>query len=292
MKLNRIAPLLIIIIIIAATVIGQQQSGRRIPDNHLSLPVAITRAGANAPIGSGFYLHDATSQYLVTAKHVLYDGSTLRAASVDISSPARDLNDKTFARYRLSLSEMAAAGALIPHVSQDVVIARIGSVRDDAGQLKVTPLPGVQRLAMPPSGTIGARLNQVLRYAEVLIANEVIVFGYPASIGMRQVPQIDFTRPLLRRGIVAGTNDTLKSIIIDTPLHPGNSGGPVIQVTTVGRGAAFHVIGVAIQQVPFEHRVADPDIEFLLRANSGYSIAASMDSVLELITNDARPRPR
>jgi hypothetical protein len=36
------------------------------------------------------------------------------------------------------------------------------------------------------------------KFDEILLGNDVYVFGYPSSIGLRKQPQIDYQKPLIR----------------------------------------------------------------------------------------------
>jgi hypothetical protein len=90
-------------------------------------------------------------------------------------------------------------------------------------------------------------------------------------------------RPLLRKGIVAGLNPAKKSIVVDCPSYPGNSGGPVLQIERQLTTSKFEIIGVVIEYVPFVEAVEVARTPGAALANSGYSIVAPMDFVLELI---------
>jgi hypothetical protein len=113
------------------------------------------------------------------------------------------------------------------------------------------------------------------------------MLGYP-SIGLTGSSQIDHTRPLVRRGIVAGFNAALKTIIIDAPVNHGNSGGPVVQLSRTNR---LRIIGIATQFVPVPEDVlplnpaeaADAARAMLALGNSGYGVVASADAIIELI---------
>ena len=106
--------------------------------------------------------------------------------------------------------------------------------------------------------------------------------GYPSSIGLKQTPQIDYNKPLLRNGIVAGKNKDRKIIILDAEVYPGNSGGPVIQVTRESLAdISYSVIGLVSEFVPFAHKTVSRKDSIL--NNSGYSIVTPIDPVLELM---------
>ena len=117
------------------------------------------------------------------------------------------------------------------------------------------------------------------------MGNDVYVLGYPSSIGIQQQPQIEYNSPLLRKGIVAGMNETNKTIVLDCLTFFGNSGGPVVQTVHEGLTTKFDVIGVVSQYIPFTETWVNMTLNYsnMQVHNSGYSIAEPMDSVLELI---------
>ena len=152
----------------------------------------------------------------------------------------------------------------------------------------VKTVDGVNVQRSSPSGILGVARDTVKQYDDVLVGNEIIVFGYPNSIGLQQIPQIDPLRPLLRKGIVAGKNPSLRTIIIDVPSFPGNSGGPVVQIIDHGFQKKFEVIGIVSQFVPFDNSRFNLNLgEKITILNSEYSVLSPMDAVLELTNEDA-----
>lgn len=265
------------------------QAQRAIPDDNLAYPVLVQRPDGAA---SGFYLNTATSVYLVTAKHVLFElpSGRLRSPQLSLLSYPRDPKDPGRNIIAVDLAVLSQAGEVKAHAREDVAVVRIASVdaAPPAGSSpgrSVTLLPGVVVREATASGILGVALDSVKKYDEVLVANEVIVFGYPTSLGLKEIPQLDPLRPLLRGGIVAGQNPATKSLVIDCPAYPGNSGGPVVEVAREAFGAKFRVIGVVREFVPFEERWLNLPHGYLNRSltNSGYAIATPMDFVLELV---------
>jgi hypothetical protein len=110
-----------------------------------------------------------------------------------------------------------------------------------------------------------------------------MVFGYPSSLGLQNLAQIDYTRPLLRKGIVAGTNSAKRSLILDCPVYFGNSGGPVLEIDRQAFSTNLKLIGVVIEYIPFDQHAGSQTVGLQFLTNSGYSVAAPMDFVLELL---------
>jgi len=262
------------------TVLGRAQtSNRALPDDNLAYPVLITYQNGN---GSGFYINTPSSVYLVTAKHVLFDAQTgnLLQRSFDLLSYSKDLADKTPNMVSIDTTRMAPED-MIKHPTKDVVVIKAFSVIGDSSkpERSIAPQPGVVLQSAAKAGILGVSRHAMKKFDEILVGNEVILMGYPTSLGLQPMSQIDPRQPLLRKGIVAGINSQAHSIILDCPAYFGNSGGPVIEVDPEGLGHSFKIIGVVDQYVPY----ADGGKTFFIMANSGYSVAIPMDYVLELV---------
>jgi hypothetical protein len=96
---------------------------------------------------------------------------------------------------------------------------------------------------------------------------------------------VDFSHPLVRKGIVSQKNEHTGRYIIDSGVYGGNSGGPVLIAKPPRLGLIeYKLIGLITQFVPVDTRVA-PGIgvtnSFLM--NSGYSVSEPIDYALELI---------
>ena len=256
---------------------------RAIPDDNLAYPVLVTIPQGGT--GSGFFLNTSHSEFLVTAKHVLFSPSTGALIGTDCSliSYPRDPTETTRNELHLDLAKLCADGNVKAHADADVAVVKIGNV---SGQGVATLLAGVTVNSMAPSGILGVAEASTKSFAEVLVANEVFIFGYPTSLGLKAIPQLDYAKPLLRKGIVAGKNDDLKTIVLDCPVYWGNSGGPVLEVQRVNLTTTrFSVVGVVSQFVPLVETWLNQTqgFENIDLSNSGYSVATPMDPVIELI---------
>jgi len=146
----------------------------------------------------------------------------------------------------------------------------------------LSALPGVTVQNIARMGLLGVALDTIKTFDQVLVGNEVMLFGYPVFLALQPLQQLDPTRPLLRKGIVAGINPEKKSIILDCPVYFGNSGGPALENDTNGFVVNFKIIGVVNQHVPFIQTGGSQTFAMQFASNSGYSIVTPMDFVLEL----------
>ena len=181
---------------------------------------------------------------------------------------------------------------------KDVVIVKVATIKDNppdgiqtnnppstppAPQASAPSIPivfvaGIAVSADPGTVIVSFGPEAVRTYEQVLVGNDAIVYGYPRSLGgLSSDKQFDLDplRPLLRKGLVAGLNETKRTIILDCPAYPGNSGGPAVEIEPDGFQRKFLVIGVVVEFVPW--RAAN------FPFNSGYSVVEPMDGVLELI---------
>ena len=129
------------------------------------------------------------------------------------------------------------------HPSRDVAIVQIATSAEKstaATQTEATWLPGVSAQAINSKGIVAvAAQDTVSRSDQILVGNNVIVSGYPTSLGLNEIAQLDSLRPLLCRGLVSGLNTQKRSIVLDCPVHPGASGGSVIEIDPRGLGISL-----------------------------------------------------
>jgi Trypsin-like peptidase domain len=262
-------------------------AGRSIPDDNLAYPVHIVLKDGKPGQGSGFYLDTGEKVYLVTARHVLLDPLTkkLHAPTAEVVSYSKIPTEAQRNVTSIDLAGLEKAGKVIVHSIEDVALVEIGDIAEVGKDRIVKPDSNVKFLEKAPSGMLFASLKSLKTFESVLVGNDVIVFGYPSSIGIKDLPQIDYNRPLLRKGLVAGQNMSRKLLVLDAPVYPGNSGGPVLEIDNEGFQRRYRVIGIVSQFVPFAEvwKNSPHGYENLTISNSGYSIATPMDFVLELL---------
>ena len=273
-------------LVVAATLVFSTTTGaqlpRQLPDDNLAYPVLVD---LGTTTGTGFFVRGERHLFLVSASHVLFnpDGTTLKSPTAVTEALSTNPSESAKNIHKLDLLTLRKNGDLRASADGDVVVIRMATLSQPAAELE--PVSGVSILSESAGTMVAARLRTLARFSDVRISNTVVVFGYPLTIGLPATPQIDFSRPLLRSGIVAGTNTQRKTIILDVPVNPGNSGGPVLQLPPdASPGGPLRIIGVVTQFIPFLQDTVPPGPQ-KIATNSGYAVAASMDPVLDLIAS-------
>jgi len=261
---------------------------RALPEDNLAYPVLVTiNSGSDTTFASGFFLNTAKSVYFVTARHVLYDPQgKLRAVPVELISHAKKFDDVGKTRLLLDIPSLTIGGSIVSQPTHDVAVIKIASAEPGNGSRKLRTINGVVVLeSAMEHAIVGVALQSTKTIKDVLVSNQVFVFGYPKSIGITTEPQIDPLRPLLKTGIVSGINHATQRIILDCAIYPGNSGGPVVEVTNEPSKKVFNVIGLVSQFIPFVQVWENKTFHSVNTEinNSGYAVVEPMDFVFSLL---------
>jgi V8-like Glu-specific endopeptidase len=240
--------------------------------------------------GSGFYLQNGTNIFFVTARHVLLQKTSGTNQILNVTNATFTSNDadpKESSRNVVSadLVKLLNDGNIVSHTNHDVAVIRLGKFRNQTNTDWYL-LPGAFFKESSKSGMVVTPLSGLKKIDEVLIPNAIYIIGYPRSLDNPQFhPKIEFDRPLVRRGIVAGINNTTKSIILDCAVYKGNSGGPVLQREESLTEWRMSIIGVVSEFVPLVEYWSNSYLGYsnMTVSNSGYAIAEPMDFVIELI---------
>lgn len=254
---------------------------RNIPTNNLSYGIQITIQGGGR--GSGYFINKDNKIFFVTAKHVLFDEfGNLRGELSNVIAFTKDIEHNETIEFEISLKDAHANGEILDNGKDDVV-AIFWAIIGDKG---LSTHCDYVRLTNTPNGdVIFVAFDYMKTLDEVLIANDVYILGFPSSVGLKNMPQLDYKTPLVRKGIVAGKNKSLNTIILDCEVYPGNSGGPVIEVEKDGFISKYRLIGTISQYVPFALYFKDMNSQNLGYAlnNSGYSVIVPNDPIIDLI---------
>lgn len=244
----------------------------------------------NGSFGSGFFYQDSLNLYLVTARHVvLSEVLDDKGNIVDYKLPSQTGLIKFYARNsdRSDVNEMKCdflglyqSGNMRFSPVDDVLVAKIARVIWD-DYVHVEYLDFITRLGKR------SRINTYLPdlvggFDDTNLGNDIFIFGFPKSLGLNNIDQYNFDRPLLRKGTLAGRNVENKTIVIDCHSFGGNSGGPVIEVSYDRK---IRLIGIVVSFVPFAEYWVNPGykIRNIEIDNSGYSIVEPIDKIMSLI---------
>jgi len=279
---------LILFCIFCNSLLAQQP---QIPEDILSYSVFIEVKDSNT--GTGFFMQYGGYCYLVTARHVFFNHYvdknrkiiyTPRDSIITIASYPRDPHKSETNILILDLHNKQWDIYTKYDSANDIAATQIGKIdsaftKYHSFVTKVTPKSRIMIIDSSFSKS----------YNKVFIGNDVFIIGYPTSIGIQNIPQIDYLKPLLRKGAIAGKNEKQQSIILDCSVYPGNSGGPVFEYdldyTYIPVQRRLYVIGIVNEFVPFTQewfnkRHGNSYIEI---SNSGYSVVTPIDTIIELL---------
>src|SRR6267142_2378556 len=164
---------------------------------------------------SRFFLDTGNALYLVTARHVMFGdisgefdkSKPLLCKEARLLSYSKDPQEKRQNVINLDLELLNKNGNVKVHKTHDVAIVYMGNAKREDETVITELVKGIIPISTTDSGILTTKIEFIKKFDQVLTANEVYVFGYPNSIGLEGYPQIDSKKPLLRKGIVAGTND-------------------------------------------------------------------------------------
>ena len=248
-----------------------------LPLDNLKYPVLVKIGNSS---GSGFYLRTENNLFLVTAYHVIHNKEGLyKNHTALLISYNKDDDSKI--ELTLNLDQ-----TLVKKDSEsDVTLIKIGDFQENSSNTGIVSYTdGVTQSSQRRHNIVVVPLNGTLNYSEINISNDVFIIGYPNSLGIPERNQIEKETPLLRKGILAGKNETNQTIILDCPVYFGNSGGVVIEVDTNGLTSSYKAIGIVTEYIPFVEKLRSLQhmYENINLENSGYSIAIPIDRIIEL----------
>lgn len=245
----------------------------------ISDSIASMTLGAHT--GTGLIFRASNSVYLVTARHVIFDANntnnpaywtlvnTQAIVTTYIRGEGGDMSPRTMT---LDLAVLTSIQEVRFPFNHDIALIRFEECSTNDDRI-VRTLPGVK--------FISARADLLpmnpayKKFEDLIIGSDVVTFGYPTDIGLQDSPQIDRTQPLLRKGIVAGVNNDLRKIVIDSAVYGGFSGGPIfLRETDNMTYCTFYIIGIQTEVIPARLKFATSLV------NSGYAMAEPIDIIL------------
>lgn len=251
-----------------------------LPLNNLSYPI---RLEFKDSLATGFIMRQNEKIFLVSAAHSFYDDNEDLQEQCIAISYTQDIRDNKTWEFNINIELIESIGYFFEHETEDVAAIHFANIRD--GLFFVCE--GIEVIKSEDDILTVITEASLKTIDEVVISSDVYVLGYPSSIGLEDIPQIDFEKPLVKKGVVAGVNFDKKTIVLDCEIYKGNSGGPVIQSIQTALGTyEFKLIGIITELVPIKQDIKiDGYVESTGTAyiNSGYSIAVSIDAILEMV---------
>ena len=248
--------------------------------NHdLQIPILITLG--NGESASGFFISSSNHLFLATAAHVLYDENSGNLKS-DSAVLTWESTNNALCTIQANLQVLQAHQNIRKNSVHDVAVVRCGLLLTTGAQV----YDGSEITFSTNIYPAVVRSVDVRKLKNVNIGDDVYVFGYPSSVGLKQSPKFDYSRPLLRKGIVSGIYDEAQTITIDAAVYFGNSGGPVIEKEEIGLGQdTYMIIGIVTEIIPFVEVSENQTYHYpnYNLSNSGYGVVQPVDFILQLL---------
>ncbi len=248
--------------------------------------IGVSKVGQTNWIGTGFlfgYLIEKTPDntnkyrvYLVTNKHVLNGQDSI----IVRFNPTTDQSSKDYtASLKNPDNSLAWTGHSDPEVDVAVLAINIDLVRKEG--IKCSFFESDKHVA-----TI-----QTMVDTDIIEGEFVYTLGFPMGLVSK-----DRQHVFVRSGVIARVKDLFekrsKDYVIDAPVFPGNSGGPVISKPEVSSiaGTKTHnkaeLIGIVKSYIPYidvaiSQQTNRPRITF--EENSGLSKVEPVDNILQTI---------
>jgi len=267
-----------------------------LPENLHSMPVLIEvplPGGMQTSTGTGVFLSASNKVFLVTAAHCIFNvlstnKSELLNSNAVISSLYQDKDGDGKNAFFLDLKQLSDNGLIRRHPAHDVTVIQVFSMAPlgTNGPVLDLPVAGVQLASRPWTVVTYAASEVALSFTNIPDGSETYILGYPVELLKDPTAsEVDFSYPLIRRGIVSQRNRQTGKLIIDSGVYGGNSGGPVLVVRQPSIGEkVFYVAGIITQFVPVTTRVwPNAGITNSVLVNSGYGVAESIDYAIELM---------
>lgn len=213
--------------------------------------------------GSGFRINYNGKDYIITARHVVYNKNVLLS---DLWIKSRNYfgndTDGYSAKINLSTENVLTFNDL------DIVVIKLDTQFN-------------YEIESVGTGISIASIEDTSNFESILIGANIFLVGFPSSLTVDDFYDVD--RPLLRTGIVAGKNMSNNTFVVDSVAYYGVSGGPIVQID-IERN--IKIVGIISRFVPFitewrnKHESSISRQDFF---NSGYAVCLPLDRVIERI---------
>lgn len=247
------------------SVYGSQEVDDKDEPFYQQLSRAIIRfeSSDNKPLGTGFFAthsKDKKHFYVITARHVVVPKKPIKAR---VPSQRNDTKKTEIVELRIpgdkwifhpeTERQIEIDGKIEKIFPVDVAIAKIPGIKDR--RIRTTGY-------CPAECTEASKKNQFLE-KDPMPPLRVMVWGFPVNLGFTLEEQ----RPLVRLGFVAmkakepfirteGILRDEKVFLLDAPIFPGNSGGPIYSYPAFGEPKLIGLISAS--NIPLNFAIAEP----------------------------------
>lgn len=271
-----------------------------LPTMPVLIEIPLPTPNGLATFGSGIYLEESNKLFLVTAAHCIFNiHSTNRFELINSNAScfSRDRRNDLKVILAIDLKKLLSNGRITRHQSHDVAVINLGFFTNPTinSTVSCSYCEGVSTLTDYSVRATSFPVNDTcVTFTNVNDGSDTYIFGYPAELLNTGVAsEIDYSHPLIRKGIISQHNTYTSKLIIDSGVYGGNSGGPVLCVehTNIVATAhtnievtAFKLVGIVTQFVPYLTRIDVQDnFTNSVLVNSGYSVAEPIDFAIELM---------
>lgn len=245
-------------------------------------PTVLIEVGKGS--ASGILVQDSTARIsLITAKHVLFDSETnfskLNDNKAIVYLYAKDFRKDSATHFVLDLPKLIKSNNLKVDSLHDILIVKLGFA-ENSGAVKY--YSGVYRAGHSVNyNPYYFDNNSIVFKDDLYLGEDLFVVGFPTSIGLKQIPQFDYYKPLLKRGAIASVSHTFDNYIIDCPVYHGNSGGPVFLERKGFDNYSLRLIGIVTQFIPLINKTLSQND--LTEQNSSYGVIVPIEYGLKLV---------
>jgi len=203
--------------------------------------------------GSAILVQDTLLRlHLITAKHVIFNPQNnflnINSNEAKVHFYAQNFKSDSINHITLNLDKLLQSGMVRKDSLIDIAVITIAQI-EKSGAIRY--FDGVSRSGRPVNYTPYPIWNETTTSVENLyLGEDVLVVGFPSSLGLRQSPQFDYNKPLLKRGSIASVSDNFQTFVIDCAVYRGNSGGPVFLERKSFDKYSLRLIGIVVEYIP------------------------------------------
>lgn len=280
----------ILIYINISNCVAQNESSKII-ENVIQSTILIENFDSSLNIkgnSSGILVNDSSKLYIVTAKHCIMteenNYQTLISPFIQVRFYAKNFKSDSSNLIIIDLYKLRNSNFIRVDSINDICVLIIGDAKVNA---PIRYYAGVERLGYGVNfAPYPLFEDYVFKKEQLYLGEDVFVAGFPSSLGLKYYPQFDYFKPLLKKGIVGGVSNNFSTFVIDCPVYPGNSGGPVFLDRKDFYSREVRLIGIEyIPYISTEILIGRSGnyTSTLIDQTSSYAVVVPIERVFELI---------